>query len=71
MPPQQKTEKEQEEHSYKWSTIKYNSINTGHSQTFSEVIVASKCIPLARIGRQAMSSLDLHKSFSKIREAPV
>ena len=33
---------------------------------FSEVIVASKCGPLARIEK-----LDLLKSFSKIREAPV
>ena len=39
---------------------------------FPEVIVASKCGPLARIEKQAMSlKPNLLKSFSKIREAPV
>ena len=39
---------------------------------FSEVIIASKCGPLARIEKQAMSSkLELLKSLFKIREAPV
>ena len=38
---------------------------------YLEVIVASKCGPLARIEKQAMSKkLDLLKSFSNIREAP-
>ena len=37
---------------------------------FSEIIVASKCGPLARIEKQAMSlKVDLLKSFSKIKEA--
>ena len=39
---------------------------------FSEVLVASKCGPLARIEKQAMSKkLDLLTSFSKRREAPI
>ena len=39
---------------------------------FSEVIVVSKCGPLARIDKQAMSlKVDILRSFSKIREAPV
>ena len=38
----------------------------------SEVIVAPKCAPLARIEKHTMSQkLNLLKSFSKIREAPV
>ena len=41
-------------------------------KVFSEVIVASKCGPLAMIEKQAMSQkLDLLKSFSKISQAPV
>ena len=41
-------------------------------KTFSEIIVASKCGPLARIKKQAVSlKLDLLKCFSKIREAPL
>ena len=39
---------------YRWSTIEYNTINTGTSEIFSEAIVASKCGPLARIQKQAM-----------------
>ena len=38
---------------------------------FSEVIAATKCGPLARIEKQAITKLDLLKSFSKIKEAPV
>ena len=39
---------------------------------FSEVIVASKRDPLARIEKQAMcKKLDQLKKLSKIREAPV
>ena len=38
---------------------------------FFELIVASKCDPLARIEKQAMSQkLNLLKNFSKIRKAP-
>ena len=37
-----------------------------------ELIVAPKCVPLAKIEKQAMSQkLNLLKSFSKIKEAPV
>ena len=39
---------------YRLSTIKYNTINTGTSEIFSEPIVASKCGRLARIEKQAM-----------------
>ena len=38
---------------YRWSTIQYNTINTG-KEIFSEPIVASKYDPLARIEKQAM-----------------
>ena len=38
----------------KWSTIEYNTINTGTSEILFEAIVASKCGPLARIEKQAM-----------------
>ena len=42
---------QQENHSCKWFTTEYNSINTGTS----EVIVGSKCGPLARIEKQNIS----------------
>ena len=38
----------------RWSTIEYNTINTGTSEILFEAIVASKCGPLARIEKQAM-----------------
>ena len=41
----------QEKHPYKWSTFKYNSINNGSSQN----IVASKCGPIVRVEKQAIS----------------
>ena len=41
-------------------------------RVFYKVIVASKHGPVAKIEKQAMSyKLDLLKSFSRIREAPV
>ena len=41
-------------------------------KTFSEVMVASKCDPLASLEKQTMSkNLDLLRSFTKIREVPV
>ena len=41
-------------------------------KTFSEVMVASNCGPLARLKKQAMSKiLDLLRSFSKIREVTI
>ena len=48
------------------STIEYNSF-----KICSEVIVASKCDPRARIEKKSGSALklNLQKSFSKIREA--
>ena len=44
----------QEKHPYKWSTIGYNSINTGTSENIYEVMVAFKCGPLARIKKQTI-----------------
>ena len=44
----------QEKHPYKWSTIKYNNINTGPSQSIIWSVLASKYGPLARVEKQAM-----------------
>ena len=37
---------------YRWSTIEYNTINTGTSEIFCKAIVASKCGPQARTEKQ-------------------
>ena len=43
------------EASYNLCTTKYNSISLDFLKTFSEIIVASKCDPIARIEKQAVS----------------
>ena len=61
----------------KASTISGSQLNIIASilellKIFSEVMVASKCGPLAKVEKQTMlQMLDLLKSFTKIREAPV
>ena len=52
--PNEKVDQNKRNIHYKWSTIEYNSINTGTSEIFFEVTVASKYGQLARIEKQAI-----------------
>ena len=57
---------------WSWSRRIEDVLKTSLSRRMFAGIIASKCGPLVRIEKQAMSwKLDLLKSFSKIREALV